>query len=87
MIYFSFFFQICITGPSLPYNSLFHSAIAESPDGKGVILFGGQNYKLFFNQRIDKNRILELRARTNSWNTLNVTLRNARREHVVIPLT
>ena len=30
----------CITGPSLPYG-LQDSAMAESPDGRGVILFGG----------------------------------------------
>ena len=66
----------CITGPSLPYG-IFFSAIAESPDGRGVILFGGQNSKT----------ILELRAGADSWNILNVTLKNARKNHVVIPLS
>ena len=67
----------CITGPSLPYI-LFDSAMAESPDGRGVLLFGG-----FFSPK----SILELRAGADSWNMLNVTLENARSQHVVIPLT
>ena len=69
----------CITGPSLPYG-LYYSAMAESPDGRGVILFGG------YSNDIEK-RILELRAGADSWNFLNVTLENARYKHVVIPLT
>ena len=55
--------------------------MAESPDGRGVILFGGQEYG-------DKRKtILELRAGADSWNILNVTLKNARKNHVVIPLS
>ena len=76
----SFFF--CITGPSLPYP-LYGSAMVESPDGMGVMLFGG--YSSHTNQ--DKNRILELRAGAVSWNILNVPLEMARAYHVVIPLT
>ena len=36
----------------------------------------------------DEDRILELRilARANSWNILNITLKNPRAAHVVIPL-
>ena len=34
------FSLFCITGPALPYG-LSHSAMAESPDGRGVLLFGG----------------------------------------------
>ena len=71
----------CITGPSLPYG-LYHSAMAESPDGKGVILFGGRSA-----ENDPEKRILELHAGANSWNILNVTLENARRDHVVIPLS
>ena len=55
--------------------------MAKSPDGRGVILFGG---------RTDENdyekRILELRADANSWNILDKTLENGRYAHVVIPL-
>ena len=72
---------ICITGPSLPYG-LEKSAMAESPDGRGVLLFGG----LCTDYRKEK-RILELRAGANSWNFLNVTLENARYSHAVILLT
>ena len=71
----------CITGPSLPYP-LYGSAMVESPDGRGVMLFGG--YSSHTNQ--DKNRILELRAGADSWNILNVPLEKFRAFHVVIPL-
>ena len=40
--------------------------MAESPDGKGVLLFGGSGEI--------QDRILELRAGANSWNILNITL-------------
>ena len=56
--------------------------MAESPDGRGVLLFGGYSTE---NGR--EKRILELRAGADSWNILNVTLENARRNHIVIPLT
>ena len=55
---------------------------AESPDGRGVILFGGCSYEI-----CGEKRILELRLGADSWNILNVTLKNARKKHVVIPLT
>ena len=71
----------CITGPSLPYD-LHSSAMAESPDGRGVLIFGGSRTVSSY-----EKRILELRAGADSWNILNVTLENARRNHVVIPLT
>ena len=35
------------TGPSLPYG-LHKSAMAESPDGRGVILFGGASYENYY---------------------------------------
>ena len=68
-----------ITGPSLPYD-LSSSSMAESPDGRGVLLFGGYSNDY-------EKRILELRAGADSWNILNVTLQNGRYGHVVIPLT
>ena len=73
----------CITGPSLPYG-LYLSAMAESPDGRGVLLFGGSS--CCTGNGVEK-RILELRAGADSWNILNVTLENTRSYHVVIPLT
>ena len=54
--------------------------MAESPDGKGVLLFGG------YNDDFREDRILELCAGANSWNILNITLKNRRAFHVVIPL-
>ena len=71
---------LCIAGPSLPY-SLDVSAMAESPDGKGVLLFGG------YTENGREKRILELRSGADSWNILNVTLENSRSYHAVIPLT
>ena len=71
----------CITGPSLPYG-LDDSAMAESPDGRGVLLFGGVSTENGY-----EKRTLELRAGASTWNILNVTLKNARSDHVVIPLT
>ena len=76
------FFSFCfftITGPTLPHK-LEYSAMAESPDGRGVLLFGGWDGLSL------KDRILELRAGANSWNILNITLKNTRAFHVVIPL-
>ena len=70
----------CITGPSLPY-SLWMSAMAESPDGRGVLLFGGES-----DEDPYENRILELRAGADSWNILDVSLNYGRGSHVVIPL-
>ena len=61
----------------MPY-SVSSSAITESLDGKGVLLFGGKS--------IQTRKILELRAGDNSWTTLNVTLKNGRHLHNVIPL-
>ena len=54
--------------------------MAESPDGRGVILFGGQGYGA------QQKTILELRAGANTWNILDITLQNARLGHVVIKL-
>ena len=65
----------------MPFG-LSNSAMAESPDGSGVILFGG----CFKDScRYDK-RILELRAGADSWNILDVSLNYGRGSHVVIPL-
>ena len=55
--------------------------MAESPDGSGVILFGGSS-----DENYDEKRILELCADANSWNILDKTLENGRYAHVVITL-
>ena len=70
----------CITGSALPY-SLDISAMAESPDGRGVLLFGGYSDEYSY-----EDRILELRAGANSWNILDITLENGRNGHVVMQL-
>ena len=57
------------------------SAMAESPDGRGVLLFGGQSH-----ENPKEDRILELRAGANSWNILDITLQYGRKEHIVISL-
>ena len=54
--------------------------MAESPDGRGVLLFGGSS------DEKREDRILELRAGANSWNILDITLENGRNRHMVIPL-
>ena len=72
------------TGPSLPFG-LFDSAMAKSPDGRGVLLFGGCTNAGCVVDGID-DRILELRAEANSWNILNITLEYRRNGHVAIPL-
>ena len=56
--------------------------MAKSPDGRGVILFGG----LGEFEEIWRNGILELHAGANSWIILDKTLENPRFRHVVIPL-
>ena len=63
----------------MPYI-LYDSAMAESPDGRGVLLFGGHSDETYY-----EDRILELHAGANSWNILNTTLKNGRCKHVVIP--
>jgi len=68
------------SGPSLPYD-LYYGAMAESPDGRGVLLFGGRSDENYY-----EHRILEMRAGANSWNILDVTLENGRSYHAVIPL-
>ena len=55
--------------------------MAESPDGRGVLLFGGKSAENGY-----EKRILELCAGADTWKILNVTLESTRREHVVIPL-
>ena len=76
-LYFNIF-----AGPSLPYR-LYDSAMATSPDGGGVILFGGYNY----DKHAEEDTILELRYGSDKWTTLPQKLKHARRSHVVIPIS
>ena len=53
--------------------------MAQSPDGNGVLMFGGQIGGL-------PDKIIELRAGANSWAILNQTLKYAKYQHTVIPI-
>ena len=64
----------------MPYG-LKDSAMAESPDGRGVLLFGGLSKGNSY-----EGKILELRAGANSWNILDITLQNPRAYHTVLSL-
>ena len=59
--------------------------MAPSPDGNGVILFGGRSSSTSY-----LDSILELKADgqgwVGSWTTLTTKLQYARREHIVIPV-
>ena len=71
--------MILFAEPSLPYI-LSNTAMATSPNGGGVILFGG--YNLDENAQVDT--LLELRYRSYRWNTLPQKLTHPRSGHVVI---
>ena len=68
-------------GPELPYK-LSNSAMATSPDGGGVILFGGYNG----DKRAREDTILELRFDADEWTVLPQKLNQPRNGHVVIPI-
>ena len=74
------------TGPELPYF-ISAGAMASSPDGKGVILFGGKRQVPDLDTYSD---ILELRSDgkgwVGSWTTLTAKLQYPRFYHVVIPV-
>jgi len=71
-----------IPGPPLPYK-LDISAMATSPDGGGVILFGGVNR----DKHAEEDTILELRYGSDKWTKLPQKLKQPRSRHVVIPIT
>ena len=68
-------------GPSLPYK-LQGSAMATSPDGGGVILFGGWNW----DKKAIEDTLLELRFGADNWTILPQKLKQPRQDHVVIPI-
>ena len=59
--------------------------MAESPNRRGVILFGGQNSDENYEHSFQE-RILELRTGATIWTILDITLEIRRIKHVVIPL-
>ena len=73
------------TGPELQY-SICCGAMASSPDGNGVILFGG--FSLLLQGHLTS--ILELRSDgkgwVGPWTTLTAKLQYPRSFHVVIPI-
>ena len=76
-LYFNIF-----VGPPLPYK-LYVSAMATSPDGGGVILFGGYN----IDKGAEEDTILELRYDSDKWTTLPQKLKQPRNSQEVIPIT
>ena len=74
------------TGPELPYF-ISSGAMASSPDGKGVILFGGKRQVPDLDTYSD---ILELRSDGKGWlgpwTILTAKLQHPRSYHVVIPI-
>ena len=66
----------------MPYK-LGNSAMATSPDGEGVILFGGYNR----DKRAKEDTILELRYGSDKWTVLPQKLKQPRSSHVVIPVS
>ena len=73
------------SGPALPYR-LSNSAMATSPDGGGVILFGGYNEDKGQQGNRD-DTILELRFGADNWTILSQKLKQPRMSHVVIPIS
>ena len=73
------------TGPKLPYD-IDGGRMASSPDGNGVILFGGYSSSL----QKPLASILELRSDGKGWlgpwTTLTAKLQYPRSFHVVIPI-
>merc|ERR1712150_364760 len=62
-----------ISGPDLPYR-LYNSAMTTSPDGRGVILFGGRNA----DKIAKEDTLLELRFGADNWTILPQKLKKAR---------
>ena len=77
-------YKYLFTGPALPYG-IAHSKMATSPDGYGVILFGGVK-----SDSSTSDKILELKADgqggVGTWTTLSAKLQYGRYFTVVIPL-
>ena len=65
----------------MPYK-LDGSAMATSPDGGGVILFGGYNWDKYARE----DDLLELRFGADKWTPLPQKLNQPRDSHVVIPI-
>ena len=62
------------------------NSMTTSPDGRGVILFGGHNEDKGQQGNRD-DTILELRFGADNWTILPQKLKQARSTHVVIPIS
>ena len=76
-LYFNMF-----AAPPLPFR-LCCGAMATSPDGRGVILFGGWNG----DKHHEEDTILELRYGSDKWTKLPQKLKQPREYAVVIPIS
>ena len=72
-------------GPPLPYK-LWDSAMVTSPDGGGVILFGGSRGWIA-DKFVREYTIHELGYDADEWIELPQKLKQPRSRHVVIPFT
>ena len=72
------------TGPALPYG-ISYSTMATSPDGDGVVLFGG-----YVGSEVVIDAIMELKSDgqgwVSVWTILSAKLQFPRYYHLVIPL-
>ena len=72
------------TGPSLPYG-IGTSSLATSPDGNGVIMFGGST-----SSSSSTDTIMELKSDgqgwVSDWTILSAKLQFPRQFHLIIPL-
>ena len=64
--------------------------MVTSPDGGGVLLFGGYNYDYYdkenYRYNVDNmDNILELRYGSDKWTILSQRMKPKRQSHVVIP--
>ena len=68
----------------MPYRvSWVSKSMATSPDGGGVILFGGYNE----DKSANEDTILEHRYDSDKWDLLPLKLKQPRYDHVVIPIS
>ena len=75
-----------LIGPDLPYKlDEINKAMVTSPDGMGIIIFGGENLE----SESREKRILESRfdgSQFLPWKVMDQELQFKRSEHVVIPI-
>ena len=70
----------------MPYK-VYNHAMATSPDGGGVIVFGGIAWLPNEPYAVTEDRILELRYGSDKWNILSQKLKHPRWNPAVIPFS